>query len=162
TATCPGCDSRQMRSALPSLLTWSQSTWFPTAYDVTADGRRFVLNVPPEDPGPPITVVLNWMAVAKKSGEGGTLPVAMGARAPVPERPKHWSEIGGRGGAMELLAHQAGARRSTCEPSGHLSFFNRPTTAPAGSWNEACRARNGGRERDVHRYAATARRPVHR
>jgi len=43
----------------------SQSTWFFTAYDVTADGRRFVLNVPPEDPGPPITVVLNWMAVGK-------------------------------------------------------------------------------------------------
>jgi hypothetical protein len=43
----------------------SQSTWFLTAYDVTADGRRFLLTVPPEDPGPPITVVLNWMAVKK-------------------------------------------------------------------------------------------------
>ena len=44
----------------------SQSVVFYTAYDVTADGQRFVLNVRPEDPGPPITVVLNWMAAARK------------------------------------------------------------------------------------------------
>jgi hypothetical protein len=44
----------------------SQSIVFYTAYDVTADGQRFVLNVPPEDPGPPVTIVLNWTAVGKK------------------------------------------------------------------------------------------------
>jgi dipeptidyl aminopeptidase/acylaminoacyl peptidase len=44
----------------------SQALFFYTAYDVSADGQRFVLNVPPEDPGAPITVVLNWTAVRKK------------------------------------------------------------------------------------------------
>ena len=43
----------------------SQSLVFYPAYDVTADGQQFVLNVPPEDPGPPITVVLNWVAAKK-------------------------------------------------------------------------------------------------
>ena len=31
-------------------------------YDVTPDGKRFLINGPPADPGPPITVVLNWTA----------------------------------------------------------------------------------------------------
>jgi Tol biopolymer transport system component len=44
----------------------SQSIWFDTAFDVTADGQRFLINGPPEDPGPPMTVVLNWTAALKK------------------------------------------------------------------------------------------------
>ena len=44
--------------------TGSQIPW-PTMYDVTADGQRFLLNGPPADPGPPITVVLNWLAGVK-------------------------------------------------------------------------------------------------
>ena len=44
----------------------SQSTWFDTMYDATPDGQRFLVNGPPEDPGPPMTVVINWMAAAKK------------------------------------------------------------------------------------------------
>jgi Tol biopolymer transport system component len=43
----------------------SQSIVFYTAYDVTTDGQQFVLNVPPDDPGPPITVVQNWTAALK-------------------------------------------------------------------------------------------------
>jgi Tol biopolymer transport system component len=35
-------------------------------YDVTADGQRFLLIVPPEQPTPPITVVLNWTSALKK------------------------------------------------------------------------------------------------
>src|SRR4029079_14408351 len=31
-------------------------------YDATPDGQRFLINGPPADPGPPITVVLNWTA----------------------------------------------------------------------------------------------------
>jgi hypothetical protein len=31
-------------------------------YDVTRDGQRFLINEPPADPGPPITVVFNWTA----------------------------------------------------------------------------------------------------
>jgi Tol biopolymer transport system component len=42
----------------------SQSMWFSTFYDVTADGQRFAINGPPEDPTPPITVVLNWPAAS--------------------------------------------------------------------------------------------------
>ena len=30
------------------------------------DGQRFLLNGPPQDPGPPMTVVLNWTAALKK------------------------------------------------------------------------------------------------
>jgi len=44
----------------------SQSTWFFTAYDVSADGQRFLINGPPDDPGPQITVILNWSAAVKK------------------------------------------------------------------------------------------------
>ena len=35
-------------------------------YDVTADGQRFLLNAPLENPTVPITVVLNWPAGLKK------------------------------------------------------------------------------------------------
>jgi hypothetical protein len=34
-------------------------------YDVTPDGQRFLINGPPTDPGPPITVVLSWAAGLK-------------------------------------------------------------------------------------------------
>jgi Tol biopolymer transport system component len=44
----------------------SEATGLPTAYDVSADGQRFLLNGTPEDPGPPMTVVLNWTAAVKK------------------------------------------------------------------------------------------------
>jgi hypothetical protein len=43
----------------------SQSLGLPTAYDVSPDGQRFVVTIPPEDLGPPITVVLNWIAALK-------------------------------------------------------------------------------------------------
>jgi hypothetical protein len=35
-------------------------------YDVTPDGQRFLTLAPPEEPGPPITVVLNWLGALKK------------------------------------------------------------------------------------------------
>jgi Tol biopolymer transport system component len=40
----------------------SQSVWFDIAYDAAPDGQRFLVNSPPSDPGPPITLVLNWLA----------------------------------------------------------------------------------------------------
>jgi dipeptidyl aminopeptidase/acylaminoacyl peptidase len=40
----------------------SQITGFGACYDVTPDGQRFLINGPPADPGPPMTVVLNWTA----------------------------------------------------------------------------------------------------
>jgi hypothetical protein len=43
----------------------SQSIYFFTAYDVSPDGQRFVINGPADDPGPPITVVFNWTAARK-------------------------------------------------------------------------------------------------
>jgi Tol biopolymer transport system component len=42
--------------------TGSQIAGWDTMYDVTPDGQRFLLNGPPADPHPPITVVLNWTA----------------------------------------------------------------------------------------------------
>jgi Tol biopolymer transport system component len=44
----------------------SQSLGLPTAYDVSPDGQRFVVTSPPEDLGPPITVVLNWVAALQR------------------------------------------------------------------------------------------------
>lgn len=38
----------------------SQGLGLFTLYDVAADGQRFLLSVPPEDPSPPIMVVFNW------------------------------------------------------------------------------------------------------
>jgi len=40
----------------------SQISGIGAFYDVTPDGQRFLINGPPADPGPPITVVLNWTA----------------------------------------------------------------------------------------------------
>ena len=60
----PGRPVRLFRTKI--LPQGSQSVVFYTAYDVSPDGQRFVLNVPPEDPGPPITVVLNWPAAVRK------------------------------------------------------------------------------------------------
>lgn len=42
--------------------TGSQISGFGAMYDVTPDGQRFLINGPPADPGPPMTVVLNWAA----------------------------------------------------------------------------------------------------
>ena len=44
----------------------SQSIGFATLYAVSPDGTRFVINDQPQDPGPPISVVLNWTGVLKK------------------------------------------------------------------------------------------------
>jgi Tol biopolymer transport system component len=37
-----------------------------TTYDVTPDGQRFLLNGPPENPAPPMTLVFNWTLALKK------------------------------------------------------------------------------------------------
>jgi hypothetical protein len=40
--------------------------WYMIGYDVAADGKRFLLNNPPEDAvTAPITVVLNWKPALK-------------------------------------------------------------------------------------------------
>ena len=39
---------------------------FRQLYDVTSDGRRFLLSLPPDQLGPPITVILNWTAGLQK------------------------------------------------------------------------------------------------
>ena len=47
----------------------AQIAGFATLYDAAADGQRFLMNVEPEDPGPPLTVVLNWpAALAAREG----------------------------------------------------------------------------------------------
>ncbi len=40
-----------------------QGPFFMAGYDVTADGQRFLLNMPPEQVVPPIEIVLNWTSV---------------------------------------------------------------------------------------------------
>jgi eukaryotic-like serine/threonine-protein kinase len=43
----------------------SQISGIGAMYDVTPDGQRILINGPPADPGPPMTVVLNWAAGLK-------------------------------------------------------------------------------------------------
>jgi Tol biopolymer transport system component len=43
-----------------------QGPYFMAGYDVTADGQRFLLNMPPEQAVPPIEIVLNWTSVLNK------------------------------------------------------------------------------------------------
>ena len=38
----------------------------PTRYDVAPNGDRFLLRYHPADPGPPITVVINWTSALAK------------------------------------------------------------------------------------------------
>jgi serine/threonine protein kinase len=38
----------------------SESIGLATRYDVAPDGERFLIRYPPVDPGPPVTVVINW------------------------------------------------------------------------------------------------------
>ena len=45
--------------------TGSQIAGLGAMYDATPDGQRFLINGPPADPGPPMTVVLNWAAGLK-------------------------------------------------------------------------------------------------
>ena len=45
-----------------SLVPIGAQMLFGTMYDVTPDGQRFLINQRPADPGPPMTVVLNWTA----------------------------------------------------------------------------------------------------
>ena len=44
----------------------SESIGLPTRYDVAPNGDRFLLRYPPADPGPPITVVINWTSALAK------------------------------------------------------------------------------------------------
>jgi Tol biopolymer transport system component len=53
------------RTQLPTWAAGGPPEW-RTSYDVAADGQKFLLSNPPEQPGPPITVILNWPSVLKK------------------------------------------------------------------------------------------------
>lgn len=44
----------------------SEATGLPTMYDVSPDGQRFLIRYEPEQAGPPITVVMNWLGALKK------------------------------------------------------------------------------------------------
>ena len=39
---------------------------FEITYDVTADGKRFVMSVVPEEENVPLTVMFNWTAKLKR------------------------------------------------------------------------------------------------
>jgi Tol biopolymer transport system component len=58
-----GTPERLFRTRI--IVQGSESGYLPTYYDVSPDGSRFLVRYPPEDPGPPITVVLNWQSALK-------------------------------------------------------------------------------------------------
>jgi hypothetical protein len=60
----PGAPAPLFRTRL--LAQGSQSVGLPTSYDVSPDGQRFLVNVQPEDLGPPVTIVLHWLSTSKK------------------------------------------------------------------------------------------------
>ena len=53
------------RTQLPTWAAGGPPEW-RTSYDVAADGQKFLLINPPEQQGPPITVMLNWPNVLRK------------------------------------------------------------------------------------------------
>ena len=53
-----GRPTRLFRTRL--VVEGSESVTLASKYDVAPDGQRFLLRYPPMDPGPPITVVINW------------------------------------------------------------------------------------------------------
>jgi len=59
-----GPDIKLFRTRL--VVQGSESSGLATAYDASPDGQRFLLDGPPEDPGPPMTVVFNWLGSLKK------------------------------------------------------------------------------------------------
>ena len=64
TAFVTGPSTRLFKTSL--IVQGSQSLGFATLYGVSPDGTRFLINDRPQDPGPPISVVLNWTAALKK------------------------------------------------------------------------------------------------
>ena len=63
----PIVDARSLELGRPTALfrtrlvvEGSESVTLATKYDVAPDGQRFLLRYPPAEPGPPITVVINW------------------------------------------------------------------------------------------------------
>jgi serine/threonine protein kinase/Tol biopolymer transport system component len=58
-----GTPERLFRTRI--IVQGSESGGLPTFYAVSPDGSRFLVRYPPEDPGPPITVVLNWQSALK-------------------------------------------------------------------------------------------------
>jgi hypothetical protein len=68
--TLPILDTESLRIGAPRSLFrltrvqahGAQGPGLYTLYDVDAGGMRFVVNAPPDDPGPPYMVVLNWTA----------------------------------------------------------------------------------------------------
>jgi Tol biopolymer transport system component len=58
-----GTPERLFRTRI--IVQGSESGGLPTFYAVSPDGSRFLVHYPPEDPGPPITVVLNWQSALK-------------------------------------------------------------------------------------------------
>jgi Tol biopolymer transport system component len=58
-----GPAARLFRTRL--IVQGSESSELATRYDVSPDGERFLLNGPPEDPEPPMTVVFNWLGALK-------------------------------------------------------------------------------------------------
>jgi hypothetical protein len=65
----PGASRPLFRTRL--VVQGSEASGLPTAYDVTADGQRFLLKSLPLDAGPPMTVVLNWASALRNSSEAG-------------------------------------------------------------------------------------------
>jgi eukaryotic-like serine/threonine-protein kinase len=57
----------EVDSPRPLFQTMLDPTTFRQAYEVSADGNRFLMNTPIETASQPLTVVLNWPALLKKA-----------------------------------------------------------------------------------------------
>jgi eukaryotic-like serine/threonine-protein kinase len=71
--TIPVVDIRSLELGQPTplfrtrlVVEGSESITLATRYDVAPNGDRFLLRYPPAEPGPPITVVINWMRALTK------------------------------------------------------------------------------------------------
>ena len=71
--TIPVVDIRSLELGQPTplfrtrlVVEGSESITLATKYDVAPNGDRFLLRYPPAEPGPPITVVINWTRALTK------------------------------------------------------------------------------------------------
>ncbi len=62
----PTLADRIVKGAIHDALPIAKQTAEGLEADVTPDGQRFLINGPPADPGPPMTVVLNWSEELKQ------------------------------------------------------------------------------------------------
>jgi len=59
---------RSFQAGVPKLLFETLTPWSagPSFYDIAADGQKFLMNLPPNQSAPPLSLIVNWTAALKR------------------------------------------------------------------------------------------------